>query len=171
MELNHGVISVVIPLKTHHIFPRFDVFRETATSILSSSTTLLDASTLDSVHRQTILERASSMILTQWPAQRISSTNKTLHTRLANGWHTVSIRLAPRIWSESRRHPRATFNTQSPTKISHFTLSVQNHTSFYLSLPKYLPLNSSPPLPYTLGILVFTRCQQAAGACCFTRPK
>ena len=115
----------------HHVFihcPRFNDFRDSATSsVLSSSTTLLDASTLDSTNHQTILERARGIfhdsdtwpahrslyyisvlpnILTVEPETRQPTVNHTLRTRLAHDWHTTSIRLAARIWSEAWRHSR-----------------------------------------------------------------
>ena len=143
MVLNHGAASVVMPSRTHHIFVqchRFDAFRDNAiSSILSSSATLLDASTLDPAHRQTILERARGPFYDSdtWPAQRSLYyigvlpafptveapimgpwTNKTLLTRLANDWHTISIRLAARIWSESRKHSRERNSTpRAPRKL------------------------------------------------------
>ena len=101
--------------------------------------TLLDASTLDSAHPQMILERARGLFHDShmWPAQRslyyigvlpafptvespIAGTlaNKTLLTRLANDWHTISIRLAARIWSESRKHSREQNSTpRAPRKL------------------------------------------------------
>ena len=122
---------------SHHIFiqrPRFDASRENATSsVIPSSTTLLDASTLDPAHLQTILEQARGLFYDSetWPARRSlyyigvlpalptaeSSTNRTLHTRLANDWQTVSIGLATRIWSESRKHSREQHSTpRAPRK-------------------------------------------------------
>jgi len=128
---------------SHHIFiqcPCFDAFRNNAiSSILSSSTMLLDASTLDPARRQTILERARGLFYDSdmWPAQRSlyyigvlpafptvespiagPSTNNILLTRLANDWHTVSIRLAARIWSESRKHAQERNSTPGgPRKV------------------------------------------------------
>jgi len=115
----------------HHIFvhcPRFNDFHDSATSsVLSSSTTLLVTSTLDSTNCQMILERARGIFHDSdtWPAHRSlyyigvlpniltveletrqPTVNHTLHTRLTHNWHTTSIRLATRIWSEARRHSR-----------------------------------------------------------------
>ncbi|KAF8876370.1 hypothetical protein CPB84DRAFT_1689179 [Gymnopilus junonius] len=59
---------------SHHIFihcPRFRAFRDSATSSLVSSTrTLLDASTLDTVRKQFILDRAQTLFLDTdtWPS-------------------------------------------------------------------------------------------------------
>ena len=114
---------------SHHIFiqcQHFDAFRDDATSsILSSSTTLLDASLLNPTHCQTILEQARGLFYDSdtWPAQRSlyyigilpafptvksplaeTLTYKTLFTRLANDWHTISIRLTARTWSECQKH-------------------------------------------------------------------
>jgi len=113
----------------HHVFihcPHFNDFHDSATSsVLSSSTTLLDTSMLNLANHQMILERARGIFHNSdtWPAHRslyyISvlpnvltveletrhpTINHTLCTRLTDDWHTTSIRLAVRIWSKAWRH-------------------------------------------------------------------
>jgi hypothetical protein len=75
---------------------------------------------LDSAHRDDLgtgPTRVSSLILTRGPllyyigvlpafpsalSPTAEPSSNTLLTRLANDWHTISIRLAARIWSEYR---------------------------------------------------------------------
>jgi len=142
---------------THHVFvqcPHFDLFHASATSsIISSTTTTLDASTLSSANRQTILEQARGLFYDSdiWPAQRslyylgilptllkVNPTSpnktKTTHIWLANDWHTLSIRLAVRIWGDAHRKFQA---KHTPLPKPRNSLSLPSH--FQTIIPSTYP--------------------------------
>ncbi len=104
----------------HHVFIHchcFNPFCGSATSSVASSTsTLLDASTLDSASCQSIMEQLQGLFCDTdtWPAQ----------------WslHMISIRLVVRIWGEvQRKFWDQQFTTKATPKITFSTSSV--HTS------------------------------------------
>ncbi|KAF8913744.1 hypothetical protein CPB84DRAFT_1840548 [Gymnopilus junonius] len=96
----------------YHIFvhcPRFQPHCDSASSsLISSTTTLLDACNLPTTSRQAVLQQANGLFLDAdtWPGQKTyyylgvilhinledpKSHTKILGTQLANNWHTLSI--------------------------------------------------------------------------------